>query len=56
MSAEEIARTLAAMDRIEPFDLTDAEQAEIAAQRQAHKEWEKAHFYERAERLRRMWE
>jgi hypothetical protein len=56
MTPDEIARTLAAMDKIEPFELTDAERAAIEADRQARKEWEKAHFDEHADRLRRIWE
>jgi hypothetical protein len=53
---EEIARILAAMDRMIPFELTPEEEAEIEAQRQKQKEWEKAHFAEHAEKLRKMWE
>src|SRR5262245_39044288 len=56
MSADEIARTLAAMDEIEPFEMTDEERAAIAADRQARKEWEKARFLEHADRLRSAWE
>ena len=56
MTPDEIARTLAAMEKIEPFELTDAERAAIEADRQARKEWEKAHFDEHADRLRRIWE
>jgi hypothetical protein len=56
MSPEEIARTLAAMDAVEPFEMTDEERADIEADRQARKEWEKARFNEHADRLRSMWE
>ena len=56
MSSDEIFRTLAAMEQIEPFEMTDAERAAIDAERRARKEWEKAHFDERADRLRRIWE
>jgi hypothetical protein len=56
MTDEEIAQTLAAMDLVEPFEMTDEEIAALAADRKAHKEWEKAHFDEHAEHLRRMWE
>jgi hypothetical protein len=56
MTDEEIAQTLAAMDMVEPFEMTDEEVAALEAERKAHKEWEKAHFNEHAERLRRMWE
>ena len=53
---EEIARHLALMDKIEPLDMTPEEEAAWQADRQARKEYEKAHFDERAETLRRMWE
>jgi hypothetical protein len=56
MTPEEIARTLSAMDKIEPFDLTDDERAAWEAERRSRKEWEKAHFAEHAEKLRRTWE
>jgi hypothetical protein len=38
VTADEITRTLAAMDVIEPFEMTDAERAAIEADRQARKE------------------
>jgi hypothetical protein len=56
MRADEIAATLAAMDRVQPFDLSDDEQAAIEADRRARKEWEIAHFQERAERIVESWE
>lgn len=56
MSSEEIARTLAAMDRVVPIDITDAEQAEWDAARKARQDREKTHFAEHAEELRRGWE
>jgi hypothetical protein len=56
MSEDEIREVLAAMDRMEPLQMTDAELAAWEADRQARKEQEKAHFRERAEKLRRMWE
>ena len=56
MSPEEIARVLAAMEQIQPFDLTPAERASWEAERQAHKAWEIAHFAEHGEKLRRMWD
>jgi hypothetical protein len=56
VTPDEIARTLAAMEKIEPFELTDAERAAIEADRQARKEREKAHFDEHADRLRNIWE
>jgi hypothetical protein len=56
MTPEEIARTLAAMEKMEPLEMTDAERAVWEADRLARKEWEKAHFDEHAEQLRRNWE
>jgi hypothetical protein len=56
MTPEEMAATLEAMDKVEPFDMTDEERAARESERQARKEWEKAHFAERAEKLRRMWD
>ncbi len=56
MSPEEIAKLLAVMDQLEPLQLTDAERAAWEAERQARKEWEKAHFAEQAGKLQRMWE
>ena len=56
VTPDEIARTLAAMEKIEPFEMTDAERAAIEADRQARKEWEKAHFDEHGDRLRSIWE
>ena len=42
MTPEEIARVLAAMERIEPFVWTEEERPAWAADRLARKEWEKA--------------
>lgn len=56
MTPEEIAAKLALMDRLEPIEMTDEEIAAWEADRQAKKEREKAAFFERAERLRRMWD
>ena len=56
LSPAEITETLAAVDRIEPFDMTVAEQAAWEAERQARKQREKAAFAEHAQELRRMWE
>lgn len=56
MTPEEIARTLAAMEKIEPLEMTEAERAALEADRQVRKEWEKAQFDEHAEKLRRIWE
>ena len=54
MTPDEIARTLAAMEKVVPFEITDAERAAIEADRQARKEWEKAHSNEHGDRLRRI--
>jgi hypothetical protein len=51
MSPAEIAALLAAMDRLEPLEMTDAERAAWDAERQARKEWEKAHFPEHKAKL-----
>jgi hypothetical protein len=56
MTPDEIARTLAAMEKIEPFEMTDAERAAIEADRQSRRAWEKAHFDEHADRLRGFWD
>ena len=56
MSPDEIARTLAAMDQVEPFEMTEEEVAAIAADRQARKQWEKARFLEHGDRLGSVWE
>jgi hypothetical protein len=56
MSPEEIVRTLAAMDRVVPLEMSDAEQAVWETARRARQEREKARFAEHAEELRRGWE
>jgi len=56
MSANEIARVLAALDQIIPFDRSAKEEARLEADRLARKAWEKAHFDEHADKLRGMWE
>jgi hypothetical protein len=53
---EEIAAALAAMHKMEPFVWTDEERTHWEAERRQRKEWEKAHFAEHAEKLRRLWE
>jgi hypothetical protein len=42
MNAAEIVHTLAAMDQVELFEMTDAERAAQEADRQARNDWEKA--------------
>ena len=56
VATEEISRTLAAMEAIQPFEMSDLERAAIASDRKASKEWEKSRFDEHAERLREIWE
>jgi hypothetical protein len=56
MSPEEIAQTLAAMDRVQPFEMTDEELAAWQADRQARKEWEKTRFNAHADKFRGTWE
>ena len=56
MSGEEITRTLAAMDRVEPLEITATERAAWEAERADRTGREKARFAEHAESLRRIWE
>ena len=56
MTPQEIARVLAALEKIVTFDRTPDEEARLEADRLARKEWEKAHFNEHADKLRRTWE
>jgi hypothetical protein len=56
MSAEEIAGTLSAMDRVQPLEMTDAEWAAWGAGQRARTRLERARFMEHAESLRRVWE
>jgi hypothetical protein len=56
MSAEEIARTLAAMDRVEPLEIKATERAAWEAEREGRIRREKARFAEHAESLGRIWE
>ena len=53
---EAIARHLAAMDRMKPWDVTAEEQAEWEAAREARKALEKDRFDERADALGKGWE
>lgn len=54
LSAEEAERLKAAYDQIVPFDRSPEEEARLEADRIARKEWEKAHFFEEAEKIDRM--
>lgn len=51
MSPEEIDRVLAAMENIQPFEMTPEEEAEIEAGRQRRKEYTIAHMDEGIEDL-----
>lgn len=55
-SPEGIAKWLAWYDSLQPLLFTEEEGAAWEADRQARAEWEKAHFEERAGKLRGMWE
>ena len=44
------------MEKVEPFALTGEEAAVSEADRQGRRDWEKAHFDEHADKLRRNWE
>ena len=55
MTPDEIARTLEAMDELEPFEMSDEERVAIEADPRPAR-WEKAYFDEHADRLRRIWE
>lgn len=56
MSPEEVERVLPALDRMEPLQMTEVELAAWEADRQARRDWEKARFFEHAEKLQSMWE
>jgi hypothetical protein len=55
-SPEGIADWLAWLDSLEPLLFTEQEQAELEADRQARKEWEKLQFSDHADQLARDWE
>jgi hypothetical protein len=55
-SPEGIAARQVAYDALEPLIFTAEEAAALEADRQARKAWELAHFDQRAERLRKLWE
>ena len=56
LTPEEIASTLAAMDRIVPFEMSDAEQTAWDTELKARRIREKKQFAEQAEKLRGAWE
>jgi hypothetical protein len=53
---EAIEEWLRWYDSLEPLIFTPEEEAALEADRQARKEYEKAIFFEHAEKLRKMWE
>lgn len=55
-SPEGIEAWIQAVRQLEPLIFTEEEKAVIEADRQARKQWEKDHFFERADRLARQWE
>lgn len=54
-SPEGIAAWLKWYDSLQPLIFTKEERAAWDADRQSRQEWEKSHFEEHAEKLRRMW-
>lgn len=55
-SPEGIAAWLNWLDSLQPLVFTEQEKQAWEAERLSRKEWEKEHFDEEAEKLRRMWE
>jgi hypothetical protein len=55
-SPEAITAWLQWCDSLQPLIFTEEELGALKADRQARKEWEKAHFEEYAEQVRRLWE
>ncbi len=56
LDEEEIARLLALMEQMQPFEQTDEERAAEDARRESRKAWEKAHFEAHADKLGSMWQ
>lgn len=54
LTPEEYERLKAEFASILPFERTPEEEARSEADRLARKEWEKAHFFERAEKIEKM--
>jgi len=52
---EEIARVLALMDQVQPFEMTEQERAAWQADRQARQQWETTHFNEHSDKLKKIW-
>jgi hypothetical protein len=55
-SPEGIAAWLKWYDSLQPLVFTEGELAAQEADRLARKQWEKAHFNERAAKLQKLWE
>jgi len=55
-SPEGIAAWFHWYDSLQPLIFTEQEREAWEADRQSHREWELAHFDERAEKLQRMWQ
>ena len=55
-SPEGIEEWIKRFNELEPLQFTEAELVQMETDRQERKAWEKAHFFEEAERLRKMWE
>ena len=53
---ESIAAWITEFDAIPPLQMTPEEEAEWQAARQAQKKFEKAQFFDRADKLRGLWE
>ena len=55
-SPEGIEAWIKAVNALEPFIFTEAELAELEADRLARKKWEKEHFIEYSDKLAKQWE
>ena len=51
MTPDEIARVLAAMEKVKPFEMTPEEEAEMEAHRQRNKAYTMAHMHQGIEEL-----
>ncbi len=56
MAPDEIARVLALMEQVVPFDMTVQEEAVWQEERKARKEREIRDFFSRADKVRDIWE
>ncbi len=53
---EAIEKWIRWYDSIEPLQFTEEERIQMETDRQERKAWEKARFFEEAEKLRKIWE